>query len=137
MDSTKEPRAAEGKYQKPAFFAWLIEVANNSSFNRNQAIGRSTSHSGASAGRADARRRDAGDVVTPSRSGNAADARPPPRPEGLQPLLYPNSYAHLPRRFLVIQAAAEREVIFARALRSNSFVAASCRVSIHQQSRWL
>ena len=41
------------------------------------------SHSGASAGRADARRRDAGDVVTSSRSGNAADARPPPRPEGL------------------------------------------------------
>jgi len=40
---------------------------------------------GASAGRADARRRDAGDVVTSSRSGNAADARPPPRPSGLRP----------------------------------------------------
>jgi hypothetical protein len=40
-------------------------------------------HFGASAGRADARRRDAVDVVTSSRSGNAADARPPPRPVGL------------------------------------------------------
>ncbi len=43
------------------------------------------SHSGASAGRADARRRDAGDVKTSSRSGNAADARRPPRPFGLRP----------------------------------------------------
>ena len=42
-------------------------------------------HFGASAGRADARRRDAGDVVTSSRSGNAADACPPPRPSGLRP----------------------------------------------------
>src|SRR6184192_838001 len=42
-------------------------------------------HFGASAGRADARRRDAGDVVASSRSGNAADARPPPRPSGLRP----------------------------------------------------
>src|SRR5437870_3840818 len=31
------------------------------------------------------RSRDAGDVVTSSRSGNAADARPPPRPSGLRP----------------------------------------------------
>jgi len=38
-----------------------------------------------SAGRADARRRDAGDAVPSSRSGNAADARPPPRPFGLRP----------------------------------------------------
>jgi hypothetical protein len=38
-----------------------------------------------SAGWADARRRDAGDVRTSSRSGNAADARPPPRPFGLRP----------------------------------------------------
>src|SRR2546426_6893159 len=38
-------------------------------------------HSGASAGQADARRRDAGDVVISSRSGNAADTRlSPPRP---------------------------------------------------------
>src|SRR6266571_5252779 len=37
------------------------------------------------AGHGDARRRDAGDVVTSSRSGNAADARPPPRPSGLRP----------------------------------------------------
>ena len=44
-----------------------------------------TSHFGASAGRADARRRDAGDAVPSSRSGNAADARPPPRPYGLRP----------------------------------------------------
>jgi len=42
-------------------------------------------HFGASAGRADARRRDAGDAVPSSRSGNAADARPPPRPVGLRP----------------------------------------------------
>jgi len=42
-------------------------------------------HFGASAGRADARRRDAGDVVASSKSGNAADARPPPRPSGLRP----------------------------------------------------
>jgi hypothetical protein len=41
------------------------------------------SHSGASAGRADARRRDAGDAVPSSRSGSAADVRPPPRPCGL------------------------------------------------------
>src|SRR5437870_11219535 len=31
------------------------------------------------------RSRDAGDVVTSSRSGNATDARPPPRPSGLRP----------------------------------------------------
>src|SRR5947207_8464963 len=37
-------------------------------------------HFGASAGQADARRRDAGDVVISSRSGNAAGACPPPRP---------------------------------------------------------
>jgi hypothetical protein len=42
-------------------------------------------HFGASAERADARRRDAGDAVPSSRSGNAADARPPPRPFGLRP----------------------------------------------------
>jgi len=42
-------------------------------------------HFGASAGRADARRRDAGDAVSSSRSGNEADARPPPRPLGLRP----------------------------------------------------
>jgi hypothetical protein len=36
-------------------------------------------HFGASAGRADARRRAAGDAVPSSRSGNEADARPPPR----------------------------------------------------------
>jgi len=42
-------------------------------------------HFGASAGRADARRRDVGDAVPSSRSGNKADARPPPRPFGLRP----------------------------------------------------
>src|SRR5947207_11096064 len=46
---------------------------------------RTSWHFGASAGRADARRHDGGDVVTSSRSGNAADARPPPRPSGLRP----------------------------------------------------
>ena len=44
---------------------------------------RISSHFGACAGRADAGRRAAGDGVTSSRSGNAADARPPPRPGGL------------------------------------------------------
>ena len=38
-----------------------------------------------SAAWADARRRDAGDAVTSSRSANAADARPPPRPFWLRP----------------------------------------------------
>jgi len=42
-------------------------------------------HFGASAGRADARRRDAGDAVASSRSANTADARPPPRPSGCGP----------------------------------------------------
>jgi len=42
-------------------------------------------HFGASAGRADARRRNAGDAMTSSRSANTADARPPPRPFGLRP----------------------------------------------------
>ncbi|MBP1689384.1 MAG: hypothetical protein H6Q33_5527, partial [Deltaproteobacteria bacterium] len=46
---------------------------------------KTSSHSGASAGRADARRRDAGDAVTSSRSGNAADARTPPSPQGMRP----------------------------------------------------
>jgi len=41
-------------------------------------------HFGASAGWADARRRDAGDG-TSSRSGNEADAHPPPCPFGLRP----------------------------------------------------
>ena len=43
-------------------------------------------HFGASAVGADARRRDADDVVTSSRSGNAADAPTPPRPSGLRPI---------------------------------------------------
>jgi hypothetical protein len=42
-------------------------------------------HFGASAGRAHARRRGAGDAVPSSRSGNAADAPPPSRPFGLRP----------------------------------------------------
>jgi len=42
-------------------------------------------HFGASAGRTDARRRDAGDAVSSSRSGNEADVRPAPRPFGLRP----------------------------------------------------
>src|SRR5438445_7761270 len=40
---------------------------------------------GESAVLAYARLRDAGDLVTSSRRGNAADARPPPRPSGLRP----------------------------------------------------
>jgi hypothetical protein len=43
-----------------------------------------SSHLGAMAGWADARRGGADDVVTSSGSGNAADARPPPRPGGLR-----------------------------------------------------
>src|SRR5438093_8838996 len=52
-------------------------------------------HFGASAGQADARRRDAGDVVISSRSGNAADACPPPRPAGLR-LPRPANHCGLP-----------------------------------------
>jgi hypothetical protein len=77
---------------------------------------RINSHFGASPGRADARRRDAGDVVTSSRSGNAADLRRPPRFEGLQPLHNLNSYVLLSADFLFEKAAAKWEVIFARAL---------------------
>jgi hypothetical protein len=74
------------------------------------------SHFGASAGWADARRRDAGDVVTSSRSGNAANARRPPRPKGLQPLQHLNSYHQLSADSASERAAAKCEVIFARAL---------------------
>jgi hypothetical protein len=54
--------------------------------------------------------------VISSRSGNAADARPPPRLEGLPPRKYPNSYVDGPAESATRQAAAECEVIFARAL---------------------
>jgi hypothetical protein len=80
------------------------------------------SHFGASAGRADARRRYAGDVVTSSRSGNAADARPPPRPEGLQPVQHLNSYHQLSADSAPERAAAKCEVIFARALMLNTIL---------------
>jgi len=43
-----------------------------------------TLHFGASAGRADSRRRDAGDAGSSSRSSNEADARPPLRLFGLR-----------------------------------------------------
>jgi hypothetical protein len=75
------------------------------------------SHFGASAGRADARRRDAGDVVTSSRSGNAADARPPPRPAGLPAREFLISYPVLYDGLGLCNPAAKCEVIFARALR--------------------
>src|SRR5439155_11483864 len=73
-------------------------------------------HFGASAGRADASRRDAGDVVTSSRSGNAADARPPPRPAGLRALM-PGKLCSLQVMFqLGMGAAAKCQIILARAL---------------------
>src|SRR6266516_7370951 len=73
-------------------------------------------HFGASAGQADARRRDAGDVVTSSRSGNAADACPPPRPAGLR-LPPPANYCGLPSMIqLGMGAAAKCQIILARAL---------------------
>src|SRR5207247_3297824 len=75
-------------------------------------------HFGASAGRADARRRDAGDVVTFSRSGNAADACPPPRPAGLR-LPCPANYCSSPVMIeLGMGAAAKCQIILARALRT-------------------
>jgi len=73
-------------------------------------------HFGASAGQADARRRDAGDVLTSSRSGNAADACPPPRPAGLR-LPRPANYCGLPVMIqLGMGAAAKCHIILARAL---------------------
>src|SRR5206468_1668972 len=73
-------------------------------------------HFGASAGQADARRRDAGDVLTSSRSGNAADAGPPPRPAGLR-LPRPANYCGLPVMIqLGMGAAAKCHIILARAL---------------------
>ena len=70
---------------------------------------------GASAGRADAKRREAGDVVTSSRSGNAADARPPPRPEGLPARELLISYPFPCLGLGLSDPAANCEVIFARA----------------------
>src|SRR5213079_2705049 len=74
-------------------------------------------HFGASAGQADARRRDAGDVVISSRSGNAADTRlSPPRPAGLR-LPRPANYCGLPVMIqLGMGAAAKCQIILARAL---------------------
>jgi hypothetical protein len=73
-------------------------------------------HFGASAGPADARRRDAGDVVTSSRSGNAAAARPPPRPGGLPVPRSAISYASFLQDSQIWELAAKCQVIFARAL---------------------
>jgi hypothetical protein len=75
-------------------------------------------HFGASAGRADARRRDAGDAMTSSRSGNAADVRPPPRPKGLQLPGSANQNSWLVMIQLGIGAAAKCQIILARALRA-------------------
>src|SRR5439155_16315566 len=74
-------------------------------------------HFGASAGQADARRRDAGDVLTSSRSGNAADTRlSPPRPAGLR-LPRPANHCGLPVMIqLGMGAAAKCQIILARAL---------------------
>src|SRR5207253_2095430 len=73
-------------------------------------------HFGASAGQADARRRDAGDVVISSKSGNAADACPPPRPAGLR-LPRPANHCGLPVMIqLGMGAAAKCQIILARSL---------------------
>src|SRR5881409_2890623 len=83
---------------------------------------------GASAGRADARRRDAGDVVISSRSGNAADACPPPRPAGLR-LPRPANYCGLPVMIqLGMGAAAKCQIILARALSIDRRLAKRIRV---------
>ena len=79
-------------------------------------------HFGASAGRADARHRDAGDVVTSSRSGNAADARPPPRPAGLPDPRLAISYVAFSQDAQAWETAAKCQVIFARALSPRSHV---------------
>src|ERR1044071_1420588 len=83
-------------------------------------------HFGASAGQADARRRDAGDVVISSRSGNAADTRlSPPRPGGLR-LPRPANHCGLPVMIqLGMEAAAKCEIILARALSLLMFVMAA------------
>src|SRR5881392_4430913 len=77
-------------------------------------------HFGASAGQADARRRDAGDVVISSRSGNAADTRlSPPRPAGLR-LPRPANYCGLPVMIqLGMGVAAKCQIILARALKAD------------------
>ena len=74
-------------------------------------------HFGAGAGRAAARRRDAGDVMTSSRSANAVDARPPPRPEGLRLPGLANYRSWLVMIQLGIGAAAKCQIILARALK--------------------
>ena len=68
-------------------------------------------HFGTSAGWADARRRDAGDMGTSSRSGNDADARPPPRPGGLPSREFLISYSVLYDGLGLCKPAAKCEVI--------------------------
>src|ERR1043166_1339392 len=94
-------------------------------------------HFGASAGQADARRRDAGDVVTSSRSGNAADACPPPRPAGLR-LPRPANYCGLPVMIqLGMGAAAKCQIILARAFGiSNAGEHAVIAYSVSNARRW-
>src|SRR5205809_7504493 len=84
---------------------------------RRQHVPQDLAHFGASAGQADARRRDAGDVVISSRSGNAADTRlSPPRPAGLR-LPRPANYCGLPVMIqLGMGAAAKCQIILARTL---------------------
>ena len=87
-------------------------------------------HFGGSAGRADARRRHAGDVVTSARSGNAADARPPPRPAGLR---IPDPADWRSPRVMIqlgLGAAAKCQVILARALNPHFSSAETAAVDI-------
>ena len=88
-------------------------------------------HFGASAGQADARRRDAGDVMTSSRSGNAADTRlSPPRPAGLRPPRPAIFLLLLVMIQLGMEAAAKCQIILARALSSTD----KHRSSVNRQS---
>jgi hypothetical protein len=73
------------------------------------ACGESDDELGASAGRADARRRGAGVAATSPRSGNEVDARPPPRCGGLR-LPAPQALARRPPGFLRFMQHRSRPV---------------------------
>ena len=75
-DSEAETRRRQNRTSRRRVAECVAELMNQSTKGSRK----NKLHFGASAGQADARRRDAGDVVISSRSGNAADARPPPRP---------------------------------------------------------
>jgi len=112
-DSEAETRRRQNRTSRRRVAECVAELMNQSTKGSRK----NKLHFGASAGQADARRRDAGDVVISSRSGNAADARPPPRPAGLR-LPRPANYCGLPVMIqLGMGAAAKCQIILARALR--------------------